>query len=441
MAAKTSLPVEVRYRFEKFAGCAASPLAGFVNHAAEVASQAPWTIPRLPFGTSAGVSSGVLESHPAAPAGDGYRLRSIELAGRQVLENRYDSEGNLLNTVFPDGQTVRYRHGPLGRLEHVTHGRDREIQFEYDSHGRIVAALFGPAPRSACRYEWLPDGRLCGVECAPDIRLRYRRDRAGQLTSIDMSGACVSFGGNVRIDMGGRSASIPLSSGRGMHEMQTYKPGAGNPAVLVGPLGVFSVDDNRLLSGVNWNGEFSKFEYELGGRIQRIWTLQGATAFDYDADGRLVSIFRPDGHRWLWHRTDDPSQAMVLDATGASLLQYDDGRLRNVRNSWGAAARFHYGLLNRHGFPVRIDSTALGRIRLSFNPDASIDSLAIPGKGRVSFTYETSRRLKLVSWKSTEPDGARDLLNAAGWLWGLLGHRINNSPSFPEWLPWLVGAV
>lgn len=425
----------IRYRFEKGPPTLPSNFEHLIEATSKVIRKTPGLVPNLPFGTASRLSDSIFAApaenfgvdHEKSHGRKNLRLKAIEASAGTILENTYDAAGRLSETAYPDGTAVRYRYDRQGRVTTVFSGKTDRIDYAYDGRGRCLKASYGLKPRLGFSYQWL-EWRIPSLVSFPEGSLRHIFDKSGVITSFEASQSWVAydrasdgsvFGVRVRMP-NGRLEKVSLSSGS-YQVVQEEVTGQEGTTIVLSPLGIHTLDKSgRVHSWLSWDGNLIKFFYHPNGRVHQIWSRRGLTTLDYTIEGRIQSLLRPDGRRYVWYGEASPGSLLRLNPGGASLWLFDkQGRIRSISDSWGSSVSYHYGLLNISKLAQTVSSPQWGRLDLGYGKNYSLNEVRLDGKGQVSLSYGENGELRTVTCNGDNPRYLSEVLHVTGWLYCL----------------------
>jgi len=247
-------------------------------------------------------------------------LRLRNPAGAELQFN-YDPQGNPLSLTYPDQRAEQVTYDANGRVTTIVNARGHAITCTYTSTGLLARKQFADGSRIDFAYDahrnltnvtqirgattqittlaYDAADRLTGVTDPFHRTVAFTYDHTGRRTRLATSdGFIVNYG----YDTNGRLAL--LTDGTGQPTVTyTYD---GSDRVLTKQLGNGTVTTyeydaaGRVIHLVNKapnTAILSRFDYaydELGRRTQQV-TLQGTTAYAYDAAGQLSRVTLPGG--------------------------------------------------------------------------------------------------------------------------------------------------
>jgi YD repeat-containing protein len=427
--------ITVRYRFEKGPLDLSCNFEHLFEAASKLIQKTPGLVSDLPFGTASKLSDGMFSvltgksglGSKKPQAHENLRLKAIEASAGTILENTYDSAGHLSETAYPDGTAVRYRYDHQGRVTTVFSGKTGRIDYEYDGRGRCLKASYGLNPRLDFAYQWL-EWRIPSLVSFPEGSLRHIFDNSGVITSFEDSQSWVAydrasdgsvFGVRVRMP-NGRLGKVSLSSGS-YQVVQEEVTGREGTATVLSPMGVHTIDKSgRVYSWLNWDGNLIKFFYHPNGRVHQIWSRRGLATLDYTIEGRIHSLLRPNGRRYVWYGEGSSGSFLLLNPGGASLWLFDrQGRIRSISDSWGSSVAYNYGLLNIPKLAQTVSSPQWGKLDLSYGKNYSLNEVRLNGKGQASLSYGGKGELRTVTCNGDNPRYLAEVLHLTGWLYCL----------------------
>jgi len=273
-------------------------------------------------------------------------VRDIDALGNEI-ENEYDAVGNLIQVTDRRSNVTINRYDALNRLVEVEDAEGQLLRTAYDAFGNVVERI--DKRGIAEQYTYDANHRLLTSTRAGLVTVRNEYDEAGnRLFATDANGNVMGF----EYDALNRvvQENRPLASIR-----RIFYNAMGDKMAERDPEGrfvnrSFDLRSRKISETVNSNA--------LGSGTE-------TTLFEYDANGNIVLVTRPEGK--AWEREYDRADRLVLirdplagvtqysyDANGnrtsqvdalerTTLLRYDVlDRLEEIEFSNGAIRRFAY---------------------------------------------------------------------------------------------------
>ncbi|MHC8372923.1 RHS repeat-associated core domain-containing protein [Pseudomonas sp. MDT1-85] len=244
---------------------------------------------------------------------NGHLLEKTEFGddGSQlVTAYQRDPAGRLLTKTLPDGIQVEYRYDSLGRLTSVDDGHDHPLEFEYDRQDRLITEHQG---WGTLRYGYDACGQLKRLRLPDGSKLDYHHAKGGALTAIDLNGA--------------RLTTHQFAFGREQNRQQGLL------------LSEYAYDDQGRLkahavSQQQKNLYRRDYAYSLNGNLDQIAdTRHGQRNYQYDPLNRLTRVR---------HTRHDPPESFAHDPAGNLLMQDRPGAAKVRGNRLLVQGDRHY---------------------------------------------------------------------------------------------------
>ncbi|MEO7178894.1 MAG: RHS repeat-associated core domain-containing protein [Allosphingosinicella sp.] len=224
----------------------------------------------------------------------------------RTIFSQYDANGNRVQLTATTGYFLTYAYDAVDRLKTVAEsGGTIALLFAYDSAGRRSSLASGPGATSTASYGYDSAGRLNALT----------HDLAG--ASADQS---LGFGYNSASQIVSRtSANDAYASNTAYDVSRGYSVNGLNQYTAAGP---------------------AAFQYDANGNLLSQASPTGNTAYVYDAENRLVSAsgaqnatlsYDPMGRLW---QVSSPS-------AGTTRFEYDGDRLLQEYDGAGTAVRLY----------------------------------------------------------------------------------------------------
>lgn len=207
-----------------------------------------------------------------------------------------DASGDVTSTTDAAGQTTSFVRDPLGRVVKSTSPGGRESRSEFDGLELVVT-----------------------VDAAGS-RTRYERDAASRVVAVHAPDGTTTFTTYVR--KSGRDLVVTSTDAAGAVTRNEHDS-TGRPTAVIDPLSrrtAFDLDaQGRVIRTVLPDGTESFATYDDVGRVSSNKDARGAvTRFEYDAHSRQVAVVHPDGTRSEAERDARGRVVLRRDATGAT---------------------------------------------------------------------------------------------------------------------------
>jgi YD repeat-containing protein len=92
-------------------------------------------------------------------------LTKIIDSGNKQWEFKYDIMGNVTEMIYPDSSKLKQAYDVASRLITFTNKRSQQIQYEYDTDGRMIKKT---TPERVVNFTYDDIDRLTEIE-APDF--------------------------------------------------------------------------------------------------------------------------------------------------------------------------------------------------------------------------------------------------------------------------------
>ncbi|MEP1075191.1 putative Ig domain-containing protein [Leptolyngbya sp. PL-A3] len=259
----------------------------------------------------------------------GNRIEKVDALGRST-RYVYDEQGQLVETIYPDGTPNNVADNPRTRTEYDAAGRvvaeidelGRRTVMVYDQLGRQIAAIY-------------PDATPNDETDNPRTRTEY--DAAGRtIAQIDERGNRTQF---LYDAVGRRIATIlpdetPNDDTDNPRVLTTYDT-AGRQLTQADPLGQVtrSLYDNvgRPIGQEYADGTRTSTQFDAAGRVVARTDQAGITTrYEYDPLGRLAAVIDVRGQRTEYTHDSQGNLIVQRDANGNETRYEYDGLGRRV---------------------------------------------------------------------------------------------------------------
>ena len=266
--------------------------------------------------------------------GERGKVKTYTNADGDLLQYRYDGNGNLTRLTYPDGKEVTYTYNARNLLETVTDWSSRVTAYSYDRLGRLTG-ITRPNGTSSIIERDAGDQILSMKESANSrlfLLLRFDYDLAGQITSRfhapipDASFVHPTFAGTYDDD----NRLLTVNSNMVVHDDDgNMISGAITSSSGVVPLVYNSRNQLTSVDGVSYT-------YDSEGHRRTMTDSSGTTRFVVDANAnmsRLLVRHNPDGTETyyvyglgLLYEADeaDNTKTYHFDQVGSTIARTND---------------------------------------------------------------------------------------------------------------------
>jgi RHS repeat-associated protein len=247
---------------------------------------------------------------------------------------RYDTPGNVAQTVNRQGQEVTYSYDQRGLLLKMQFTDGSQVNYTYDSRANMISATDA---RGTIVMQYDAADRMTKITYPNGRFLQYSYDAGGRRTqTVDQAGFTINYS----YDAAGRLVRLTDGGGNLITQYtydavgQIVRNNDGN-----GTYTTYEYDaSGRLLKLINFaadNSILSSFEYTYDslGRRTSMTTLDGATTYGYDAVGRLTSVTLPDT-RTITYQYDAAGNRVAVTDNG-TITTYTTNNLNQYTSAGG----------------------------------------------------------------------------------------------------------
>ncbi len=259
-----------------------------------------------------------------------------------TLNYEYDSQGNLVNIIGPEGTTV-YGYDTLSRLTTVTDPQRGTFTLAYDPVSRLQSVLRPNGVRDVLTYDAgdILVGQTDYLGTGILARTDYTIDGQGRrIARTDLAGTS-----NYTYDDLGQLTAAAYPPSTFPAESYQYDD-LGNRIASVGaPLGSYQYDrEGRVLSDATYAYSYNN----EGDLISRRELATGATTtYEWTASHQLLAVYSPSGATTRY-RYDPFGRRIEVDASGQVTRYAYDGKSNNIQLEYDGAnnlvASYTHGL-------------------------------------------------------------------------------------------------
>lgn len=320
----------------------------------------------------------------------GNRLLTLTINGVMKLKNIYDTKGNLIKTsdaldrcreieydsrgnavkvIMPDGGISLLSYDSRGNITSITDEMENTVSYEYDNCNRVISVIDGNKHRTRFSYN---DCNLITSMTNADGKSRfYEYTKNGKLLKIkDFNGAVTSQEYN------------------NMNQVKSItQPDRGTVFL--------EYDLMQNVSKRNFpNGAQVSYEYNSLNHLERM-TLPtgGSISYEYDPNGNRVAEIDPNGTRISFEYDERNRRTAVIDGSGARTeFDYDmDGNLITITNPEGKSYTFSY---DEAGQKISEIDILGNRKKYEYSQIGKISSITTPKGKKILYEYYPGGALK-----------------------------------------------
>lgn len=370
---------------------------------------------------------------------------SITNARGYVTTQEYDSRGNLVRRVRPDGAVTMFSYDTNGWLVAITNAVGGVTRFEYDAQGNLTRFIQPSGRETVMTYDsrglpltqrdpgsnttiftydaW---GNRASVTDPEGNISRFGFDAAG----INLVAFTNARGNATQFTWDGNRRPLRMTHSDGTYVERSYDCCGENeltdelgrkmtvtrdamlrPTVVTNPGGgvfryIYDGNGNRTAVR-DALGRTNTFTYDFANRLESAVNAVGTMTalYSYDANGNLASLTAgPIVYHWAYDSCDRPIQ--FDDAIYTAYMSYDPlGRMTNLVNARGQAVASAYdadGRLIQHGLAggavatfeydpagrLKTVQDAFGQMRFSRDRRGLITNVAYPDGFSVGYRYD-----------------------------------------------------
>jgi len=269
-------------------------------------------------------------------------LTRIDYPGARWFTFAYDDAGKRTQRTGHDGYVVNYESDAVGRLDRVSDGSLATIvDYEYDAAGRLSRENKGNGASTAYTYD--AADRLTGIVHrnpvnAVQASFAYAYDANGRRTSVTATSGETTY----TYDDAGRLTGVSFPGGR----VVTYAYDAAGNRTSVVVDGVPTPYTTNTMNQYLQVGA-TAYGFDLDGNTVGKTDGSGTTAYEYDAENRLVRVVTPTAEEFLYTYDALGNRAAVSRDGVAKLYLHDPAGLVDVAAEYDGAgslvARYIHG--------------------------------------------------------------------------------------------------
>ncbi|MCV3217131.1 putative Ig domain-containing protein [Plectonema radiosum NIES-515] len=316
----------------------------------------------------------------------------------------YDQLGRLNETKYSDGTSATTTFDALGRVIGRTDRAGRTTQYKYNSVGRLIETIYpddtlgsdGDNPKTRNEYDEI--GRKIAFIDERGNRTEYEYDKAGRQTVIrdalrNETTYTYDFAGNqlTKTDALNHTTTYVYDERERLVKTQF--------ADLTYTTTVYD-DNSQVIAKTDQNNQTTQYEYDSRGRLTDVVDArQQRTEYGYDLTGNLVSTKDANGHITTYEYDERNRRvATVLPLLQRSQTTYDAvGNVVSKKDFNQNTIAYRYDSNNRLIAKEFIDGTS---VSYTYTKTGQVETVT---DSRGVTTYKYDKRDRLIS--RTDPSG------------------------------------
>jgi RHS repeat-associated protein len=310
-----------------------------------------------------------------------------------VTHFSHDNQGNVIQTIYPDGYVVTNQYNLLHQQTQHADSSGEIFNYTYNNQGLqiTISNMIG----QVAAYSFDIDDRLVNQTDVNGVSVSMTYDNLGRLSSrIYPDGGTENYGFTLNV-----SAPTSYTNQVGSVTLYSYdamnrKTREANPSVVTNQIAYNGAGD--LLSLTDGNNHTTKWNYDSYGRVtNKVDALNRVMfTYSYDADSRLTNRWTPEKGNTFYIFDSVGNTTQIRYPQQTNFYSYDAlNRLTNMADAAGTTTRSYTpaGFLASEGGLWSGDTLSLGytnRMRIS---------LSIGSSWSQSYAYDFERRLTQVA--------------------------------------------
>lgn len=319
--------------------------------------------------------------------------------GIAITKNTYDTKGNLLTTISPEGKKESFTYTNFQNQDTITDTNNRVTNREYDSKGNLIKIMepTGENKKTITLYSYDPKYGELKTEsvCKNDesncttteYNINYL-DKNKTTVSTDAHGSK----NTVKEDLYGNV--ISKTDGNGGNSNFSYNLKNELEKVQDAKDSIFTYDydgNGNLKTITNAKGHTTTFDYTATNLIETEKNAIGnTTRYKYNDLGELTSIQKPNGAIINYVNNEDTSTSQVKVGNDVVWSTKVDGNTKIVSNKNNGTKEYTY---DNDGLLISIDSYG--------------------GNGNITYTYKGSEALASMSYPSSSASDYSDFVTTS----------------------------
>ncbi|MDR2441721.1 MAG: hypothetical protein LBE12_20355, partial [Planctomycetaceae bacterium] len=305
--------------------------------------------------------------------------KSIVKAGSDIrtTEYKYDMFGNIIETIQPDGTTIKAEYNDKGQKISETNQLGQTRYFEYDYIGQLIKVTLPEVNGQSPVYEYSYDsqGNQLTIKDPNGNVTKFTYDENGnQLTRTLPDESTEYFEYNIK---GQLIRQISFECVEITYKYDSYNHIETKTFTQNGIVEIwtYTYDMFGRVSEISQNGRITKTTYDLQGQTILIETPEGTIAYTYDKYGNQATV-QTDNDNPVYYTYDRYGRlASVSSDNKTTYYEYDVfGNLSKTKLPNSVTTTYEYDNMNR-------------LIKLSNFDDKNNNDIFDNGEGISEFSY------------------------------------------------------
>jgi RHS repeat-associated protein len=315
----------------------------------------------------------------------------------QTRTFQYDDNDQLIQVTLPDGATYKYAYDALGNQTSIIDPLNRETKFTYDDNGNQLTRTLLDGSIEYFEYDF--KGRLIGQISFEGVITTYQYDNYNRLASKIFSTNGINETWNYTYDQFDRVSEIDQS---GRIVKTTYDV-QGRTKSIEMPEGIISYmydEFGRQTSVQTDNDPPEIYGYDNFGRLNSVTSDSKTTIYEYDVFGNLAKTTLPNGVITTYEY--DNMNRLVKETN------YVDKNNNKIMDEGEEVSQFEYSL-DKQGRKL----SAKEKFWIEFGQQ----------ENNIDWIYDEAGRL--IYEKFDHYDDAFD--QTSEWIYDLVGNRLRQT--------------
>lgn len=309
-----------------------------------------------------------------------------------ITHYHYDHEGQLTNTIFPDGSSISYEYDAAHRLTAISNSLGERIEYTLDDLGNHLSETTRAADGTATRVlsrNFDEMGRTITITGASGQTTRYTYDRNGNRTNTLDAGLNTTSESYDELNRLTGSVAPLNRSVNYEHDAQNNVKQVTDPRSLAT---TYTFDGlGNLTRQDSPDTGITTYSYDEAGNRLRQEDARGiVTEYAYDALDRLTTVTYPA----------EPLKNIIYSYDNWFLCSSCTGRLNSIKDASGltAYAYDHHGQVTIRANNVNIPDGTVVNLNTYFFRDSAgrLTAIEYPNGQTVRFDFDSAAQVAAI---------------------------------------------